>query len=355
MANPSSAATTAAPVCVTGASGYIAGFIVKQLLEQGFTVHGTVRDPDNRRNDFLRELAVRLGAVERLRLFKADLEETGSFDKAIKGCRVVIHTAAVVTLTYAKDPFSEVINPTVNGVRNVIESCLRLDVLRVVYTSSVATIACAEQFRPLSQRGTLFTEEMWLTHTSPTYATYNYAKIEAEKLLNQLWGGRGLISILPSWTVGPQLTATVSSSNQMVRLLANRERPLPPLLYFDMVDVRDVAAAHVFAATSTSIANGRYNCTGCRNNSAGVISEMMNESCPGLCLPTRMAPWIALYLLSFVDKRISTHMIQERTQPWAPISNEKIRGAGFQFQHTDLVATLGDAVRSLRDFGVVAR
>ena len=77
-------------VCVTGAGGFIASWIVRGLLDRGYTVHGTVRDPA-RSGAHLKALA---GAVERLHLFPADLLTPGSFRDAISGCSAVIHTAS---------------------------------------------------------------------------------------------------------------------------------------------------------------------------------------------------------------------------------------------------------------------
>ena len=339
---------------MTGANGYIAGWIVELLLKDGFVVHGTVRDPNARKNQFLKDVAAKHKAGDRLKLFKADLQEKGSFHAAVKGCDVVIHTAAVVVLTYKTDPFKEMINPTLDGVRNVVEACIDLNVKRLVYTSSVGTIACHEDYRPLKDKGTPFTEEMWLTHTSPTYATYNYMKIEAEKLLYQLWGNRPLVCILPSWTVGPQQNNQVTSSMQIVKLIACKEKPLLPLLWFDMVDVRDVAQAHIFAAVNTTLPNGRYNVTGNRNNPTSVIRDMIKASFPNLDLPKVTAPYWLLWTISWFDRRISTQMLRERTSQWAPIDTHKIKSAGFEFKYTNLILTLKDAVDSLKEHGILS-
>ncbi|XP_038980597.1 phenylacetaldehyde reductase-like isoform X3 [Phoenix dactylifera] len=79
-------------VCVTGASGYIASWLVKLLLQRGYTVRGTVRDlADPKKTEHLRALE---GANERLQLFKANLLEEGSFDSVVKGCEGVFHTAS---------------------------------------------------------------------------------------------------------------------------------------------------------------------------------------------------------------------------------------------------------------------
>ncbi|CAL2246133.1 unnamed protein product [Prunus armeniaca] len=81
-------------VCVTGAGGFIASWIVKLLLERGYTVRGTLRNPDDPKNAHLRELE---GARERLSLRKADLLDYDSLKEAINGCDGVFHTASPVT------------------------------------------------------------------------------------------------------------------------------------------------------------------------------------------------------------------------------------------------------------------
>ncbi|XP_050154019.1 phenylacetaldehyde reductase-like isoform X2 [Malus sylvestris] len=84
-------------VCVTGASGYIASWLVKLLLQKGYTVKATVRDPnDPKKTEHLRSLD---GAKERLHLFKADLLEEGAFDAAVDGCQGVFHTASPVLIS----------------------------------------------------------------------------------------------------------------------------------------------------------------------------------------------------------------------------------------------------------------
>ncbi|KAJ0037736.1 hypothetical protein Pint_23949 [Pistacia integerrima] len=124
-------------VCVTGASGYIASWLVKLLLEHGYTVKATVRYPDDPKVKHLHALD---GANERLHLFKANLLEEGSFDSAVSGCEGVFHTASPVIIS-AKDPQAELIDPAVKGTLNVLRSCLKVQsVKRVVVTSSIASV-----------------------------------------------------------------------------------------------------------------------------------------------------------------------------------------------------------------------
>lgn len=88
------AADSTATVCVTGASGFLGLQLVKQLLERGYTVHATVRDPSNAgKTKPLRNLAVKISKGV-LKLFKADLLVPNAFDEAIENCVCVFHTAS---------------------------------------------------------------------------------------------------------------------------------------------------------------------------------------------------------------------------------------------------------------------
>lgn len=341
------------PVCVTGANGFIGGHIVEQLLEKGHTVVGTVRDPSAPKNKFLLDIAARHAVSGgKLLLKKADLNIPGSFHEAVKGCEVVVHVAAVVTTAVKECPYKEIIDPTCEGIRNIVDACKAHGVRRIVYTSSVSTILMAEKHRRPELRGKPFDEDHWAHHVSPSYGTYNYSKIVSEHLLSELWKGE-LVSILPSWVIGPQQNDQITSSQQVVRAIANREYPLCPRFYFDCVDVRDVAGAHIFAVENATMPSGRYNVSSGRVVSASQMADAMNHGVPGLNVSTRMMPWVAMWLASWVDKRISTYLLYERCVPYPPVSNEKLKGAGYAFRYTDLQESLRDAVASFKEFGVL--
>ncbi|KAE8766205.1 Dihydroflavonol-4-reductase [Hordeum vulgare] len=121
-------------VCVTGAGGFIASWLVKLLLEKGYAVHGTVRNPDDvARNAHLRGLE---GAAERLTLFRVDLLDKESLVAAFRGCQGVFHTACPVT----DDP-EKMIEPAVSGTRNVINAAAEVGgIRRVVMTSSIGAV-----------------------------------------------------------------------------------------------------------------------------------------------------------------------------------------------------------------------
>jgi hypothetical protein len=98
---------------VSGANGFVAQWTIKFLLDDGHTVHGTVRDKDGEKYQFLKELE---GAKERLKLFSVpDLAADGAFDEALEGADFALHLASPYILNY-KNAEEELIKPAVEGL-----------------------------------------------------------------------------------------------------------------------------------------------------------------------------------------------------------------------------------------------
>ena len=123
-----------ATICVTGAGGFIASWLVKYLLERGYNVRGTIRgDPPA-------HLTSLPHAKERLTLYKADLLTPGSFDHAFAGCDGVFHTASPFFFQ-TKDPENELLKPAIEGTLSVLNSAYNTpSVKRVIVTSSTAAV-----------------------------------------------------------------------------------------------------------------------------------------------------------------------------------------------------------------------
>ncbi|WVZ01711.1 hypothetical protein V8G54_022517 [Vigna mungo] len=232
-------------VCVTGASGFIASWIVKFLLQRGYIVRATVRNPAN--NEKVDHLLKLDGAKERLRLYKADLLEEGSFDRAFEGCYGVFHTASRVQLM-VNDPQKELIDLAVKGTLNVVKSCAKsTSVKRIVLTSSFAAVLY--NGRPRAPEvvvdETWFSDPNILRENERWYAlSKTLAEDAARKFLDEQ--DIKLIVINPAMTIGPQLQQEMNESSQTF-----------PNLSFGWVNVKDVADAHVQAYESDS-ASGRY-------------------------------------------------------------------------------------------------
>ncbi|OMO51112.1 NAD-dependent epimerase/dehydratase [Corchorus olitorius] len=198
-------------VCVIGASGFIASWLVKLLLQHGYTVNATVPDPnDQKKTEHLLALD---GANERLHLFKAELLDEGSFDSAVEGCMGVFHTASPCYLD-VKDPQAEMIDPAVKGTLNVLRSCAKVpSIKRVILTSSIAAIMFTE--KPLTDY--VMVDETWFSDAvfcEKSKLWYVLSKTLAEKAAWKFAEENGIemAVINPGIVIGPLLQPTLNMS-----------------------------------------------------------------------------------------------------------------------------------------------
>jgi nucleoside-diphosphate-sugar epimerase len=250
---------TAAPVLVTGGSGYVASWIVRYLLEDGRTVRATVRNPDKAKGlEHLHALAE--AHPGQLSLHKADLLDEGSYAEAMDGCELVIHTASPFLIGKVNDAYKDLVEPALEGTKNVLASVNATDsVKRVVLTASVVSIYGDN----VDMKGRdCFTEADWNTTSSEAHQPYPYSKTVAEKAAWELAEAQDrwdLVTIHPGLVLGPALTSvSVSGSMETMNMFTNYTLSMGvPHLEMGIVDVRDVARAHV-AAGFTPEAHGRY-------------------------------------------------------------------------------------------------
>eukprot|EP01120_Amphizonella_sp_Union-15-10_P011499 TRINITY_DN4892_c0_g1_i1.p1 TRINITY_DN4892_c0_g1~~TRINITY_DN4892_c0_g1_i1.p1 ORF type:complete len:306 (+),score=54.10 TRINITY_DN4892_c0_g1_i1:64-981(+) len=234
-------------VCVTGANGFIAAHTIKLLLSRGYRVRGTVRSTkDPKKNEFLTKMGSSLELVE------ADLMKKGSFDGAVKGCDFVLHMASPYIVD-VKDPQKELVDPAVQGTITVLESCKKNNIKKVVLTSSMAAITD----EPIKK----YTEADWNTKSSLTRNPYYYSKKLAEEAGHQYASENGidLVVINPVVVIGPSLNEAVNTSNEIFVNILNGKIPSVMNIAWALVDVRDVALAHVLAMENEK-ASGRYIC-----------------------------------------------------------------------------------------------
>lgn len=249
------------PVLVTGGSGYIASWIVVKLLEKGYSVHTTVRNPeDKEKTAFLRDLSATYN--DKLLLFKADLLEPDSYKEAMTGCSAVIHTASPFVNKSSGDPVQELINPAVKGTANVLETACRIKTIkRVVLTSSVAAILTDNSEMEKNNLES-FNEDYWNETASITYQPYSYSKTRAEKRAWEIAVSQDswdLVVMNPAFVLGPSLLKRTDgvSANFIQRVLNGQLKFGTPDLHFGIVDVRDVADAHIRGLENPA-AEGRH-------------------------------------------------------------------------------------------------
>ncbi|KAL8056307.1 hypothetical protein ABFX02_04G111000 [Erythranthe guttata] len=308
-------------VCVTGAGGFIASWLVKQLLEKGYTVRGTVRNPEDPKNSHLRELD---GAEERLILCKADLNDYESLRAAINGCDGVFHTASPVT----DDP-EQMVEPAVNGAQNVIRAAAEAKVRRVVLTSSIGAVYMDPNRHP----DKVVDETCWsdLDFCKATKNWYCYGKAVAEKAA---WDsakelGVDLVVLNPVLVLGPLLQPTVNASVlHILKYLTGSAKTYVNSVQA-YVHVEDVATAHILLFENPA-ATGRFLCAESVLHRGDVV-EILSKFFPEYPIPTKCS-----------DEK------NPRKKPYK-FSNQKLKDLGLEF--TSVKQCLYDTVKSLQEKG----
>ncbi|RXH99329.1 hypothetical protein DVH24_011654 [Malus domestica] len=279
--------------CVVGGTGFVASLLVKLLLQKGYAVRTTVRDPDNHKKVSHLTALQELGELE---ILAGDLTDEGSFDAPIAGCDLVFHVATPVNFA-SEDPENDMIKPAIQGVLNVLKSCVKAKtVKRVVLTSSAATVS----INTLEGTGLVMDEKDWsdlefLTTVKPPTWGYPASKTLAEKTAWKFAEENNidLITVIPSLMAGPSLTPDVPSSIGLAMSLITGNDFLINMALKGMQmlsgsisisHVEDVCRAHIFLAEKES-ASGRYICCAA-NTSVPELAQFLNKRYPQYKVPT---------------------------------------------------------------------
>lgn len=288
-------------VLVTGGGGYIGSHCVYNLLEKGYRVRTTVRDPNASKNAFLK--AFHPKAATNLEMVAGDLMKADGWDAALKGVDGVVHVASPFPLQDPEDE-QQVIGPAVSGVEVVLNEAAKAKVKRVVLTSSAYAV-----FQPMKSSeipvGKVLSEEDW--SNPEVQKGYGKSKTLAEKkgweLANSL--GINLVTILPGLVLGKALSKSAgkdSASNQTIQDMMSRKHPALPRCFFPAVDVADVAELHTRALTAPkdSVVGKRFLAAG-EDTSLVKMSTMLHEEFAqyGFHPPTREMPTWLLRLMSW--------------------------------------------------------
>ncbi|KAJ9674757.1 hypothetical protein PVL29_023970 [Vitis rotundifolia] len=324
-------------VCVTGATGFIGSWLVMRLLQRGYYVHGTVRDPaDHCKVKHLLELPK---AGTHLSLWRADLKEEGSFDDAIQGCVGVFHVASPMDIS-VKDAENEMIKPTVNGMLDIMRACTEAkSVKRLIYTSTTGTISTGPQPPPLEFDESFWTDIDYCKAQKMTAWMYYVAKTTAEKVAWEFAKEKGLdlVTIHPPFVIGPFISPSLSVGAKIsLALLTGDERSYVLLTRGQAVHVEDLCNAHIYLFEHPE-ARGRYICSSHCFEITELARSLSNKY-PQYNIPTKFEG------------------MDQFLKP-VPLSSKKLLDLGYKFQYNSEEYEIGDvcaeAIESCREKGLM--
>ena len=333
-------------VLVTGASGFIGLHCVRELLQKGYSVRGTVRSLA--REPTLRDALSKHVDTSNFELVTADLLSNEGWTEAVRGCRYVWHVASPVPNAPPKHE-EDLIVPARDGTLRVLRAASEAGVERVVLTSSLSAVIEGHPRDPTR----VLTEDDWSLLDGEVGA-YEKSKTLAERAAWDFVGGLGgdksleLTTINPGLVLGPVLEHDYGVSAQAILKLMRRDYPGCPRLGWATVDVRDVASAHL-AAMTTPEANGQRFCC-CvdfvwMKEMAVILNQHFGDR--GYKIPTRTLPDFVVRIVGLFDK--ITRVVVPRLGLVENVSNERIkRVLGWQPRGTEeMVVATGESLIEL--------
>ncbi len=289
----------AGTVFVSGGSGYIAGFLIKQLIDEGWMVHTSIRDLG-------KEAAVRTSLAtddNKLKFFAADLTSDKGWAEAMAGCSHVAHVASPFPPAAPKHE-DELIVPARDGALRALRAAKEAGVSRFVLTSSMAAIAYGH-----GAADHIVTEADWTDVNSPDAYPYVKSKTIAERAARDWIAAEGgtmeFVSVNPSLVLGPLQSGDFSTSLEAIKKLLEGSVPGLPNFGFGIVDVRDVADMHVRCLTAPDMAGERFICSGpfmTMSDIAKVLREGLGKQARKV--PTRRLPNWAVRIAALFDPMV---------------------------------------------------
>jgi nucleoside-diphosphate-sugar epimerase len=333
-------------ILVTGASGFVAKHCIKAALARGYRVRGTLRRPEA-------EPAVRAavgGDDDRLTFVGAHLMSDEGWPEAVAGCRMVLHTASPTQLWPPRDP-NKLIVPARDGALRVLKAAADAGVERTVMTSSGAAVMNNYSHGP----GHVFTEDDW-SEVGDDIGAYPKSKTFAERaaweFIDRDGSGMTLVVINPTAVFGPVLDRTGGASGAvLIKLVLTGRLPGLPPLAFTMVDVRDVAEAHMRALEVPEAAGERFIAA---SNTVWLkdIARMLAEAIPSHArkVPRREIPPAIIFGLSRLVPTVRG-LVRNHASV-RPVSNEKAETVlGLRFRSAEEAAVAMG--QSLVEMGLV--
>jgi nucleoside-diphosphate-sugar epimerase len=322
-------------VAVTGITGHLGFVLASQLIERGYAVRAVVRDIKRVQNmGWITQLPIELA--------RADMTDQKAMEEALSGMDGLFHVAGVFDVT-SQDPVRDVIQKNIKGAERTLMAAVVKNVRKVIYTSSVAAVGTSQRVDEWRD------ESNWNDNSPEPYARSKaLAERKAWEIATQF--KLNLVTALPATILGPQFHK-LNPSLGLIESGLMGKFPMAPPIDFNIVDVRDIAAAHIKLYESNR-AKGRYILA---NQTLSVLKVLMliKEIRPQVSVPKKQMPlWLARifpavdwlsHFLTHKPRQMTMGFVKEYVGRHHAIHSKKMENQ-FGWSPRDFRATLEDTI-----------
>jgi nucleoside-diphosphate-sugar epimerase len=321
-------------VLVTGGTGAVGIHCILQLLQKGYSVKTTLRSI-SRKNEVIDMLKTGgISSFANLAFIETDLTKDDNWDKAMKGCRYVLHVASPTHLESADE--NTMIGPAVDGVLRILKAARDAGVKRVVLTSSFGALGFSNKNPEIET-----TEADWTNPNEKGLSPYEKSKSLAERaawdFIKREGGDLELAAINPVAIFGPLLGPVKSPSLGILNALLNGSVKAIPNIPLNVIDIRDVADLHIRAMVNPKANGQRFIASAAGEISIPQIALLIKSKMPGVTakVPSKTLPnWVlgiaALFnpeakraaFFSKISRNVSNAKAKE-ILGWVPVANNE--------------------------------
>jgi len=198
-------------VLVTGADGFIGSHLTETLVAKGYKVKAFVMYNSFNSWGWLNH--VRKDKLEHIEIFTGDIRDPNGVKTAMKGCDIVFHLAALISIPFSYHSPDNFVDTNIKGTLNVIQAARELNVEKLIQTSTSEVYGTAK-YVPINE-----------DHPLQGQSPYSASKIGADHIAMSFYSSFNtpVVIVRPFNTYGPRQSARAVIPAVIIQIASNNK------------------------------------------------------------------------------------------------------------------------------------
>ncbi|MFV0559037.1 MAG: NAD-dependent epimerase/dehydratase family protein [Enterococcus sp.] len=331
---------------VTGGSGFLGLHLILQLLNQGEFVRTTLRSLEKQAEVIATLKKAGAQNLDKLEFVQADLLSDDGWQEAMTEIEGVFSVASPVFFGKVTNP-DEIIETSRLGIQRILHFAKGMHVKRVVMTSNFGAVGFSEK----AKAGGVTTERNWTNESEKGLSIYEKSKLLAEKeawgIANQPETTFEFVTVNPVAIFGPSLNAHTSGSVSLITNLLDGSMKRVPQIPLNIVDVRDVASAHVLAMMIPKAAGNRFILSAAGMITLTEIAQMIKKDRPLVSQKVsgkKLPDWVIHIGATFNQHAAEGELLLHMNRVISTENAQNILGWKSQYTNAEIVLNTVDSL-----------